>query len=653
MIRRLYRAIVGAPKDPLSRDTRQHMALAAFLAWVGLGADGLSSANYGPEEAFLALGHHTHLALYIALMTALTVFVISLAYNQVIRLFPSGGGGYKVASTLLGPHAGLVSGSALMVDYVLTIAISVASGVDALFSLLPVTWQGAKLGVEIATILGLMVLNLRGMKEPLRLLVPIFLGFVGTHLLLILGGILAHAEQLPGLLPATFSETSSLTGEIGWVAVASLLLRAYSLGAGTYTGIEAVSNNVHILREPRVRTGQWTMALMATSLAVTAAGLISLYLLWNVGHVPGETLNATTFKAILGETFGDGSLAQSVALLIVMVLAAGLLFVAANTGFLGGPSVLANMAADRWAPHAFAYLSVRLVTQNGIFLMGIAALTLLVITGGKVSLLVVLYSINVFLTFTLCLAGLVRHWWRQLGTRDASIGSLLQAGLALIVAGSILVVTLFEKFFEGGWLTVIITSLVIVLGLAIRRHYDQTAVEIAKIDALFATTTRSAPVESVPAVDPALPTAIFMVGRSFGAGMHTLLAVRRMFPGHFRNFVFISVGEVDSESFRGSEQLARMTADVEASLGEFERYCQRRGLPAASKAAYGTDAAHELARLAEKLMETYPHAVFFASKLIFGRDSLFSRLLHNHTALAVQRRLHLKGIPMVILPMKV
>lgn len=653
MIRRLYRAVVGAPKDPLSKDTRQHMALAAFLAWVGLGADGLSSANYGPEEAFLALGHHTHLALYIALMTALTVFVISLAYNQVIRLFPSGGGGYKVASTLLGPHAGLVSGSALMVDYVLTIAISVASGVDALFSLLPVTWQGAKLGVEIATILGLMTLNLRGMKEPLKLLVPIFLGFVGTHLLLILGGILAHAEQLPGLLPATFSETASLTGEIGWVAVASLLLRAYSLGAGTYTGIEAVSNNVHILREPRVRTGQWTMALMATSLAVTAAGLISLYLLWNVGHVPGETLNATTFKAILGETFGDGSLAQHGALLIVMVLAAGLLFVAANTGFLGGPSVLANMAADRWAPHAFAYLSVRLVTQNGILLMGLAALALLVITKGKVSLLVVLYSINVFLTFTLCLAGLVRHWWRQRGTREASTASLLQAGLALMVAGSILIVTLFEKFFEGGWLTVIITSLVVVLGLAIRRHYDRTAVEIAKIDALFATTTRSAPVESVPAVDPTLPTAIFMVGRSFGAGMHTLLAVRRMFPGHFRNFVFISVGEVDSESFRGSEQLARMTADVEASLGEFERYCQRRGLPAASKAAYGTDAAHELARLAEKLMDTYPHAVFFASKLIFGRDNLFSRLLHNQTALAVQRRLHLKGIPMAILPMKV
>lgn len=653
MFRRFYRAIVGAPKDPLAKDTRQHMALAAFLAWVGLGADGLSSANYGPEEAFLALGSHTHLALYIALMTGLTVFVISLAYNQVIRLFPSGGGGYKVASSLLGPHAGLVSGSALMVDYVLTIAISVASGVDALFSLLPLAWQSAKLPVEIAVILGLMILNLRGVKEPLKLLVPVFLGFVGTHLLLIIGGIVAHAERLPDLLPDTLQETANLTGEIGWIAVASLLLRAYSLGAGTYTGIEAVSNNVHILREPRVRTGQWTMTLMATSLAVTAAGLIALYLLWDARHVPGETLNATTFKAILGEFFGEGSRTQGLILLLVMVLAAGLLFVAANTGFLGGPSVLANMAGDRWAPHAFAYLSVRLVTQNGILLMGFAALALLWITKGKVSLLVVLYSINVFLTFTLCLAGLVRYWWRQRGTAQASLAGFAQAAVALVVAGSILVVTLFEKFFEGGWMTVIITSLVVVLGLAIRRHYDQTAVEIAKIDALFATTTRAAPVETHKPIDPALPTAIFMVGRSFGAGMHTLLAVRRMFPGHFKNFVFISVGEVDSESYRGTEELAHMTADVEASLGEYERYCQRRGLSAASQAAYGTDAAQELARLAERLMETYPNAVFFASKLIFGRDNLFTRLLHNQTALAVQRRLHLKGIPMVILPMKV
>ena len=144
-------ALLGAPLDPFSNRTRQHIALVAFLAWIGLGADGLSSSCYGPEEAFLALGEHTHLALYMAAATALTVFVIAVGYNQVIELFPSGGGGYKVATNLIGPYTGLVSGAALIVDYMLTIAISVASGADAVFSLLPVAGRlGA--GKAVATV---------------------------------------------------------------------------------------------------------------------------------------------------------------------------------------------------------------------------------------------------------------------------------------------------------------------------------------------------------------------------------------------------------------------------------------------------------------------------------------------------------------------
>jgi hypothetical protein len=146
-------ALFGAPLDPFSSQTRQHIALVAFLAWIGLGADGLSSSCYGPEEAFLALGEHTHLALYMAAATALTVFVIAVAYNQVIELFPSGGGGYKVATNLIGPYTGLVSGAALIVDYMLTIAISVASGADAVFSLLPVAAQSLKLWTELGLVL--------------------------------------------------------------------------------------------------------------------------------------------------------------------------------------------------------------------------------------------------------------------------------------------------------------------------------------------------------------------------------------------------------------------------------------------------------------------------------------------------------------------
>src|SRR5215813_2672376 len=161
---KISQTLLGKRLDPFSSQTRQHVALVAFLAWVGLGADGLSSACYGPEEAFLALGRHTPLGLHLAVLTAGTVFVIAVAYNQVIELFPSGGGGYKVATSLLGQHAGLVSGAALIVDYVLTISISVASGVDALFSLLPPAYGSAKLGLEVVLAIGLLFLNLRGMK---------------------------------------------------------------------------------------------------------------------------------------------------------------------------------------------------------------------------------------------------------------------------------------------------------------------------------------------------------------------------------------------------------------------------------------------------------------------------------------------------------
>src|ERR1700751_6397669 len=157
--RKISEMIFGAPLDPFNKETRRHVVLVAFLAWIGLGADGLPSSCYGPEEAFLALGEHTHLGLYMAVATAVTVLVIAMAYNQVIELFPSGGGGYKVATSLIGPYTGLVSGDALIVDYMLTIAISVASGVDAVFSLLPLDAQPFKLPAELALVILLLYLN--------------------------------------------------------------------------------------------------------------------------------------------------------------------------------------------------------------------------------------------------------------------------------------------------------------------------------------------------------------------------------------------------------------------------------------------------------------------------------------------------------------
>ena len=645
----LRESLLGKPLDPFSGETRKHAALIAFLAWVGLGADGLSSACYGPEEAFLALGAHTPLALYLAAATAVTVFVIAIAYNQVIELFPSGGGGYKVATRLLGARAGLVSGSALVVDYVLTIAISVASGVDALFSLLPPHLGEIKLGVEVALAGLLLYLNLRGMKESISFLLPIFLGFVVTHALLIGYGIFAHGAALESMVAQTVDHSRSFSNDVGWIAVAALLLRAYSLGGGTYTGIEAVSNNVQSLAEPRIHTGKWTMFYMALSLAFTAAGIIVLYLLWGARHVEGQTLNAVTFQAIIAH-FGLGSDAMNhLGLVVVLAFEAGLLLVAANTGFLGGPAVLANMAVDSWMPHQFRNLSSRLVTQNGVILMGAAAAAVLLITRGQVSVLVVLYSINVFLTFTLSLAGLVKYWWihRHEG------GWILRMTLSLtglLVCGGILIVTTVEKFAEGGWITLIITGFVIGLGYAIRRHYNMVAESIARAESAYPAPVGH--VEAIPRLEPNRPAAAFIVGRNRCGLVHAAREVIRMWPGFYRNFLVISAQPIDVRSYGGEEALAKLKADRLRDMDYYMDLARHTGVASKYYLAFGIDGVDEMVKLCREAREEFPNIVFFASKLVFARETWVTHLLHNQIILNIQQRLQVERMPMVILPMQ-
>src|SRR6266581_2769976 len=331
----------------------------------------------------------------------------------------------------------------------------------------------------------LLILNLRGMKESITVLLPIFLGFILTHTFLIVYGVLFHIDRVPALVPETLGETFGLAREHGWIFVAALFLRAYSLGGGTYTGIEAVSNNVQSLAEPRVKTGKLTMFYMALSLAFTAGGIILLYLLWGSKPAEGQTLNAVVFGSII-ETFDwGGGTSGTVALSAVLAFEAGLLLVASNTGFLGGPAVLANMAADSWVPHQFRYLSTRLVTENGILVMGIAALGILLWTRGSVDLLVVLYSINVFLTFSLSLLGLCIYWVGARKTDSRWVKRLALSVLGLAVTLGILVVTVVEKFTEGGWVTMAITTLVIAFGLVIQHHYEEAKRRIRKFDAVF------------------------------------------------------------------------------------------------------------------------------------------------------------------------
>lgn len=647
---RLGRFLFGKPRNPLNPNAQRNIALVAFLAWVGLGADGLSSSCYGPEEAFIALGpHYSSLGLYISIATIVTVFVIALAYNQVITLFPSGGGGYKVATQLLGPHAGLVSGAALIVDYVLTISLSVVSGVEALFSLLPPTLLHYKLLTAAGVIILLIALNLRGMKESIKILMPIFLGFVATHFFLIIYGVIAHKSSLPSVFSGTLNNTLKISQQTGWLFIIALLLRAYSLGSGTYTGIEAVSNNVNQLKEPRVQTGKWTMFYMALSLSFTAGGIILLYLLWHAHPVHGQTLNAVVFHKILG----DSAVAKAL-LTVTLLFEAGLLLVGANTGFLAGPNVLANMSIDRWLPNRFRHLSSRLVTQNGVIVFGIAALIILWISGGRVSWLVILYSMNVFLTFSLSILGLCVYWITHRSHASPHwLGRLLFSSFAFLVTFSILIVTLISKFTYGGWVTVLITSFVILVCLLIKKHYTKVSDKLHNIDLLMTSTPLKTPRTVVTSLQPKEATAVIMVGKHRGIGLHNLLWILRMFPNHFKNFVFVTLGIVDVESFSAKKELTAMQKSTHEMLDYFVTYCQDQGLAAKGYTAYGTDPTEKLTILSKKIIKEFPHSIFFASKLIFTKDSWINRLLHNETAVMLQRRLHLLGVQLVILPMKI
>src|SRR6266545_2321785 len=293
---RLRTLVFGAPRDVQDPRTHHSISLIALLAWVGLGADGLSSSAYGPDEAFRALGRHTYLAVALAVATAVTVLIISVAYSQIIKRFPFGGGGYSVATELLGPGVGVVSGSALLVDYVLTISVSVAGCGDAIFSFLPPTLAPWKLTLEAAAIGLLLLLNLRGVKESVSFLAPIFGLFLVTHAIVIAGGIGTHLPEVPRVAAEVSHGFRSGLAELGAAGLFMVFVRAYSMGAGTYTGIEAVSNGIQIMREPKVLTARRTMGYMAVSLAVTAGGILLLYLFFRAAPEEGKTMNAVLLE---------------------------------------------------------------------------------------------------------------------------------------------------------------------------------------------------------------------------------------------------------------------------------------------------------------------------------------------------------------------
>ncbi|NDC82583.1 APC family permease [bacterium] len=649
------RIISGKPHDVSDPGVFHRLSLIAFFAWIGLGSDALSSSAYGPAEAFAAIGHHPYLAVFVALASAVTIFVISGSYAQIIEQFPSGGGGYLVATKLLSPFWGMISGSALIIDYILTITISVASGADALFSFLPIGYHPFKFWFAVLGIILLIWLNIRGAKESVIPLVPIFIIFLVSHAFAIGYSIVVHWSNLHGFVGRTSADFHQATASFGLWGTVLILLRSYVMGAGTYTGIEAVSNGLPILKEPRVRTAKRVMLYMAISLSVVVFGLMIAYLLFGVTHTEGKTMNAVLFENMSAGWGHWGSLF----VFVTLVSEAALLLVAAQTGFLDGPRVIANMAIDRWLPTRFAMLNNRLVTQNGVVIMGIAAIAMLFLTQGSVQYLIVLYSINVFITFTLSQMGMVRHWIHERRLLSLTWWTKFAINtVGFLITVGILCAVFFIKFEEGGWITVVITLSLAAIAYMIKRHYYQTAQIIRKLQKQIHLPGYSeSELMSIPlvpgTVSPTKKTAVLLVSGFDAVGIHGIQSISNLFGDTYEQVVFIQIGVVDAGSFKDNDTLIAMRQRIETNLKKYIHYVNDHGLIGAGYYALGIDIVDEIMKLMPTIRHTFPKSVFFAGLVVFKEESFINRLLHNHTVFEIQKELCIENIPFVALPLKV
>ncbi len=601
---------------------------------------------------------HPALAIFVALGTVFTIVIISSSYNQIIRLFPHGGGGYLVGSKLLSPTTGMISGSALIIDYVLTITLSVSSGSDALFSYFPASFQVYKLPFALMGVCFLILLNLRGVKESVLSLTPIFIIFITTHVVAILYGIFIHSSNFAAVASQTTNEIHSTVNQFGFIATFFIILRAYSMGAGTYTGIEAVSNGMPILREPKVATARKTMFLMTISLSFIVLGLMICYMLFNVQLNTHKTLNAVLFENL---TVGWGPFWSRSFVLITLISEAALLFVAAQTGFLDGPRIMANMAIDHWFPKRFASLSDRLVTMNGVLLMGLASIVFMVLSKGSVAFLVVLYSINVFITFTISQVGMVRHWWMNKGNAIPWKRKIAINGIGLMLTSFILVSVIIIKFRQGGWITLLITGILVLLALMIKRHYFRIATKLQKL--------RLNAFAEIEKLKGELPfnerkkekicfnkngkTAIILVSGFGGTGLYTFLRILENFKGIFDNVVFVRVGVINSKIYRGTNELEHFKKQVKEDGEKYVAVANQFGLYGKSIWTIGTDPINEVYRIVKKLKPRLAGATFFGGQLVFSKTFYLSKLLHNHTIFSIQKRFFKFGIPIVIFPIRV
>ena len=476
--------------DPLPSDKLEGQLLPKHLALPIFASDALSSVAYAPQEMLLILllGGTAFLAFapWVAAAVVLLLTVVVLSYRQLVKAYPSGGGDYEVARKNIGEVAGLIVASALLVDYVLTVAVSVASGVDNIISAFPIL-NGIRVEMAIFFIIVLAAVNLRGVSESGKAFaLPTYL-FIASIAIMI---VTALIQALSGNTPVAESAQYSVKPEsIAQAAFVLLLLRAFSSGCSALTGVEAVANGVQAFRRPKIQNAQKTLVLMGTIAIVLFIGLVTVALMAKV-HYAEQACDLIGFAncktepqrsliaQLASSTFGN----NTVMFFVVQAATALVLLLAANTAFNGFPLLGSVLAKDRYAPKSLQTRGDRLIYSNGVLLLALAAAVLLVIYQANVTSLIQLYIIGVFVSFTLGQSGMIIHWIRLLKTNPPNRGSIRVSltinSIGATFTASVLLIVTVSKFLNGAYLVFIMMPILFLLMLGVNRYYRDVEKEI-------------------------------------------------------------------------------------------------------------------------------------------------------------------------------
>ncbi|MFT3797821.1 APC family permease [Microbacterium sp.] len=488
------RILIG---EPLTSEELDGQLLPKRMALPIFASDALSSVAYAPQELLMILlvGGTAFLAFspWVAAAVVALLIVVVLSYRQLIKAYPSGGGDYEVARTNLGEKAGVVVAAALLVDYILTVAVSVASGVDNIISALP-GLAGWRVELAVGFVVLIILVNLRGVREAsTAFAIPTYL-FIGSVMIMIVTGLV---RWMLGDAPVAESAQFAVHAEdLSQAAVILLILRAFSSGCSALTGVEAVSNGVPAFRTPKVRNAQRTLVLMGSTAIVMFAGLTLLALLAGVHYAENPcdlvgfdcrgAVQPSLMAQVAAATFGSGS----IPFFIVQAATACVLLLAANTAFNGFPLLGSVLARDGYAPKALNTRGDRLVYSNGMIILGLAAVAVLIVFQAKLTTLIQLYIIGVFVSFSLGQLGMVTHWRRErrylrtpAARREALVGLAINA-LGATFTIVVLVIVTITKFTHGAYLVFIAIPVLALLMIGVHRYYRDVAHETAMDDAV-------------------------------------------------------------------------------------------------------------------------------------------------------------------------